>query len=99
MIELYLPAPPPNRGGAVRYKDKGRTEIMFTLAEKNLMVIYNTGSRLGLMNELGNMLSYLSDDETELHDITVSVIEKLNRITDAEFDALDLMPDTFEKDW
>lgn len=63
------------------------------------MIIYSTGSRLGLMNELGNMLSYLSDDETELHGITVSVIEKLNRITDAEFDALDLMPDTFEKGW
>lgn len=83
----------------MRYKNKGRTEIMFTLAEKNLMMIYNTGSRLELMDELGNMLGYLSDEETELHDITVSVIEKLKRITDAEFDALDLMPDTLEKGW
>ena len=72
---------------------------MFTLAEKNLMVIYNTGSRLGLMEELGNMLGYVSEDETELRDMTLSVIEKLQGMTDAEFDTLDLAPDTLEKGW
>ena len=31
---------------------------IFTLAEKNLMIIYNPGSRLDLMAELGNMLTF-----------------------------------------
>lgn len=64
----------------------------FTLAETNLMVIYNTGTRLGLMAELGYMLDYLNEDEKELHDMTVSVIKKLQAITDEDFAALDLDP-------
>lgn len=73
---------------------------IFTLAEKNLMVIYNTGSRLGLVEELGNMLAYVSEEENELHDMAVSVIEKLLCMTDAEFAALDLAPDMMmKKDW
>ena len=32
---------------------------IFTLAEKNLMIIYNPGSRLDLMAELGNMLTFV----------------------------------------
>ena len=65
----------------------------FTLPETNLMVIYNTGSRLDLMAELGNMLGYVSEDEAELRDMTVSVIKKLNRMTDEDFTTLDLDPD------
>ena len=66
--------------------------MTFTLAEKNLMIIYNTGTRLGLMTELGQMLSYLHEDEKELHDMTVSVVKKLNAITDEDFAALNLDP-------
>lgn len=72
---------------------------IFTLAEKNFMIIYNPGSRLDLMAELGNMLTFVSEEEKELYDMTVSVIQKLNRMTDAEFSALDLAPDMMKKDW
>lgn len=68
----------------------------FTLAETNLMVIYNTGTRLNLMAELGNMLGYVSEDETELRCMTVSVIQKLNRMTDKDFLALNLTPDSLK---
>ena len=65
---------------------------MFTTPEINLMVIFNPGARLGLMEELGNMLGFLSDDETELRDLAVVVIQNLQSITDEDFAALDLNP-------
>lgn len=37
---------------------------MFNTTEMNLMILYNPGTRLGLMEELGNMLGYLSGEET-----------------------------------
>ena len=65
----------------------------FTLAETNLMVIYSTGTRLGLLAELGNMMTFVSDDEPELRQMTVSVMNKLQQMSDEEFDALDFEPD------
>ena len=65
----------------------------FTLAETNLMVIYSTGTRLGLLTELGNMLTFVSDDEPELWQMAVSVMHKLRQMTDKDFDVLDLEPD------
>ncbi len=65
----------------------------FTLAETNLMVIYSTGTRLGLLAELSNMLTFVLDDEAELRQMTVSVMYKLRQMTDEDFDALDLEPD------
>ena len=40
---------------------------------------------------------YLAADETELRELTDSAIAKLRRMSDAEYDALDLFPD-FEKE-
>ena len=65
----------------------------FSLTETNLMVIYGTGTRLGLLAELGNMLTFVSDEEPELRQMTVSVMNKLRQMTDEDFDALDLEPD------
>ena len=65
----------------------------FTHDEINLMAIYNTGSRAGLIEKLTAMRGYLEEDETELRELTDSVLAKLNRMTDAEFDTLDLIPD------
>lgn len=64
-----------------------------TYEEQQLMSIYNTGTRMGLLEALSNMRTYLDKDETELRDLTDSAIEKLRRMTDAEYEALDLMPD------
>lgn len=67
--------------------------IYFTHDEINLMAIYNTGARAGLIDELTEMRKYLESDETELMELTDSALAKLNQLTDAEFDALDLIPD------
>ena len=65
----------------------------FTHDEINLMAIYNTGTREGLIEELTAMRKYLESDETELMKLTDSAPAKLNTLTDAEFDTLDLIPD------
>lgn len=67
--------------------------IHFTRDEINLMAIYNTGTREGLIDELTAMRKYLESDETELLALNDSTICKLNMLTDAEFDTLDLIPD------
>ena len=67
--------------------------MMFTHDEINLMAIYNTGTRAGLIKELTAMRKYLEPDETELLALTDSALAKLNQLTDAEFDALDLILD------
>ena len=66
------------------------THPIFTLAETNLVVIYNPGTRLGLIEELKVMMNYLSPEETELHDLTLSTLRKLERLTDTALAALDL---------
>lgn len=57
----------------------------FNHEELMLMMLYNTGSRLGLMQELRLMQYYLMPDETALHELSEGVIEKLKLITDAQF--------------
>ena len=65
----------------------------FTFEEMNLMCIYNTRSRTGLMESLTEMRGHLEQDETELMELTDNVIQKLHTISDVEFDDLDLFPD------
>ena len=75
-------------------KDKGLQSIEVT--DQN-MSLYNTGTRTGLIAALEEMRGYLAADETELRELTDSAIAKLRRMSDAEYDALDLFPD-FEKE-
>lgn len=65
----------------------------FTFEEMNLMCIYNTGTRAGLMDALKEMRGYLEADETELLALTDSTLEKLARMSDEAFDVLELYPD------
>ena len=67
--------------------------MSFTNDEINLMCIYNTGTREGTMDALVAMREYLEPDETELRDMIDSVVDKLEQMSDAEFEALDLFPD------
>ena len=67
--------------------------IPFSHDEINLMAIYNTGTREELIDELAEMRKYLESDETELMLLTDSALAKLNQLTDAEFESLDLMPE------
>ena len=69
----------------------------FTNDEMNLMCIYNTGTRAGLMDALAAMREYLEQDETELRELTDSALEKLERITDEEYAKLELFPDFDEE--
>ncbi|MCH5278357.1 MAG: transposon-transfer assisting family protein [Christensenellaceae bacterium] len=68
-----------------------------TFDEQQLMSLYNTGTREGLLVELAEMRGYLAADETELRKLTDSAIQKLTEMSDAEYEALDLFPD-FEKE-
>ena len=54
-----------------------------------LMMLYNSGTRLGLMQELRLMQCYLLPDETALRELSEGVIEKLKLISDADFDEVE----------
>ena len=58
----------------------------FTVEETNLMCIYNVGSRTDLLSELSAMQKHLQADETELLDLTKTVMDKLSAMNDAEFE-------------
>ena len=66
---------------------------MFTNDEINLMCIYNTGTREGLIAELAQMRGYLGTEETELLTLTDSVLGKLRNMSNTEYAELDLFPD------
>ena len=55
----------------------------FNHEELLLMMLYNTGTRLGLVHELLLMQCYLMPDETALRELSEGVIEKLKLLTDA----------------
>ena len=61
----------------------------FNGEEMMLMMLYNTGTRLGLVQELRLMQYYLMPDETALRELSEQVIEKLKLLTDAEFAELE----------
>ena len=66
----------------------------FTFEERNLVCIYNSaGTRTGLIAALEEMRGYLQPDENELRELTDSALSKLERMSDAEFAALELFPD------
>lgn len=58
-----------------------------------LMMIYNPGSREELVVELETMKEQLRPGERRLLRLTDTVIGKLQKITDEEFDRIDLYPD------
>ena len=55
--------------------------------EKNLICLYNTDTRKGLIRELNEMLPYLDADQDILRDMAQAVMKKLNRMTDTQFTA------------
>ena len=57
----------------------------FDHEELMLMMLYNPGTRLGLIQELRLMQYYLAPDEVALRELSERVIEKLKLLTDAEF--------------
>ena len=72
--------------------------MTFTNDELNLMCIYDTGTRTGLLEALSTMKEVLEPEEVELREMTDSVIGKLSSMTDAEYAELELFPDFDEED-
>ena len=68
--------------------------IELTFEEKNLVCIYSGGgTRQGTIAALEDMRRYLEPDEDELRTLTDSALDKLRRMDDEQYAALDLIPD------
>ena len=65
----------------------------FTNNEMNLMCIYDTGNRTGLINALSEMRKELDTDEAALRELTDSVLNNLSAIPDEDYAKLELYPD------
>lgn len=65
----------------------------FTNDEMNLMCIYDTGNRTGLINALSEMRKELDTDEAALRELTDSVLNKLSTMSDEDYAKLELYPD------
>lgn len=72
--------------------------MIFNNDEMNLMCIYDTGSRTGLMNALSEMRKELSEDEVELRELTDSTLNKLSAMSDEDYEKLELYPDFDDKE-
>ena len=80
-------------GSYRKNKGKGTGIMDFTQEERMLMMIYNPGSREELVVELETMKGQLRPGERRLLRLTDTVIGKLRKITDEEFERIDLYPD------
>ena len=65
----------------------------FTNDEMNLMCIYDTGNRTGLINALSEMRKELDADEAALRELTDSTLNKLSAMSDEDYAKLELYPD------
>ena len=72
--------------------------MIFNNDEMNLMCIYDTGSRTGLMNALSEMRKELSEDEVQLRELTDSTLNKLSAMSDEDYEKLELYPDFDDKE-
>ena len=71
------------------------TNVANTLThdEMNLLCIYQKNTRIGTMDSITVMQQYLEKDETELAEMSDSLLSKLEKMTDEEFDELEKFPD------
>ena len=65
----------------------------FTFEETNLLCIYNTGSRTGLIAAETELRGNLTPEEDELRELADSALGKLQAMNDTEFAELELYPD------
>ena len=65
----------------------------FTKEETMLMMLYNRGSREGLIRELAGMKVQLQPEEKKLARLTDRVINKLKGMDDDAFQQMDLYPE------
>ena len=70
----------------------------FSIEELNLMCIYDTGSRPGLIAGLEKIALELAPDDAELSELIQSALKKLTAMSDQEYGELILVPDYKEED-
>lgn len=63
--------------------------IRFSQDEKMIILLYSPGTRSGLIAELKMMQSQLMISEKRLLRLSESVLQKLNKMNDAEFEDMD----------
>lgn len=61
--------------------------------EMNLLCIYQKNTRIGTMDSITVVQQYLEKDETELAEMSDSLLSKLEQMSDEEFDELEKFPD------
>ena len=70
----------------------------FSIEELNLMCIYDTGTRSGLIAGLEKISLELAPDDAELSELIQSALKKLTAMSDQEYGELILVPDYKEED-
>ena len=72
--------------------------MIFSNDEMNLICIYDTGTRTGLIDAMSEMKKELAEGENELRDMTNSAIDKLKAMTDEEYGEMEFYPDFDEEE-
>ena len=70
----------------------------FSIEELNLMCIYDTGTRSGLIAGLEKIALELAPEDAELAGLIQSALKKLTAMSDQEYGELILVPDYKEED-
>ena len=70
----------------------------FSIEELNLMCIYDTGTRSGLIAGLEKIALELAPEDEELAELVQSALKKLTAMSDQEYGELILVPDYKEED-
>ena len=65
--------------------------MFFTVEETNLMCCFDTSSRSKLISKMKNLP--LNDLDNEIAELLYKTVQKLEGMTDEEFDALYIVPD------
>ena len=66
--------------------------MTFNVEETNLMCCFDTSSRRKLITEMKNLP--LNELDEEMEELLFKTVRKLEAMSDAEFDALYIAPDT-----
>ena len=64
----------------------------FSAEEKMVVMLYNPGTRQGLISELNTMKQQLTPSERKLTRLADSILGKMEQISDQDFDQLDFYP-------
>jgi len=62
--------------------------VKFTKDEKMLMMLYNPGSRTGLIKELSRIRGMLTREDKDLKKMMNGLLPKLNQISDKDYDQI-----------